>query len=413
MLLSKYCDCLKIKKDVYAIYNRFLFNPIFINEKEKEKILKEDFDAMDKKEINHLKERGISLIYIIGNNNCNMACKYCFIGELNNRKPIFMSEDILSIALDKFQLHIEHKGLEKGIIVFYGGEPLLNYPLIQYAVEYIKKNNYKMQISLVTNGLLLDENKAKFIKENNIGIGISIDGPKKYNDKKRVIYNSNKGTYDNVIEKIKLFQRLKVPFGLSITLNDYALENQDLYLEWIKNLNVKEITYNLMHFNSSSNKWQSYYKEIANFLFKSNNYLKDYNVIEGRINRKYDAFYKREFKYSDCGAVGTNQISIKPNGDITICHGLWNTNQTLGNIKDINFDEIFDTEMYKKWNKNITLNRKKCINCAYIYMCGGGCPMESKNMFGNINNLDVPFCLFTKKITKLILKEYYELSKSK
>ena len=39
MLLSKYCDCLKIKKDVYAIYNRFLFNPIFINEKEKEKIL--------------------------------------------------------------------------------------------------------------------------------------------------------------------------------------------------------------------------------------------------------------------------------------------------------------------------------------------------------------------------------------
>ena len=66
--------------------------------------------------------------------------------------------------------------------------------------------------------------------------------------------------------------------------------------------------------------------------------------------------------------------------------------------------------MYYRWNNNITLNKKKCLKCPYIYMCGGGCAMESKNVFGNEKKLDKPFCQFTKDITKLILKEYYDNS---
>ena len=166
-----------------------------------------------------------------------------------------------------------------------------------------------------------------------------------------------------------------------------------------------------MHYQSSDSNWEEYYSQVADFLFSSHLLLEKENVKEGRIERKYEAFYKREFKYSDCGAVGANQIAIKPNGDITICHGFWNTDESLGNICEMEFSEIFQTELYKRWNQNITLHRKECLECPYIYMCGGGCAMESKNMFGSEMNLDIPFCIYTKRITELILKEFYDLSK--
>lgn len=436
--ISKYVNFIKIEKNVYATFNRFLFDPVFLTYKEKKHLEKSEFSIFTKMQIKLLKNRGIiisddkrdtnalcslkdyvkneidkkiSLMYIIGNNNCNMACKYCFIGKLNNNQPKYMEKETLEIALDKFENHLEKRALKKGIIVFYGGEPLLNFELIKHAVKYIKKQKYRIQISLVSNGLLLTEEIAKFIKNNNIGIGISIDGPKELNDLNRVTYLANEGTYDIVMNKIKMFQTLKVPFGLSVTINDYALNNADEYLTWLKNTNVKEITYNLMHFNDKQDNWKEYYSKIADFLYKSNQILGKYNVNEGRIKRKYDAFYKREFKYSDCGAIGANQIALKPNGDITVCHGLWNNKEKLGNIKEIDFDDIFETKMYYTWNNNITLNKKKCLKCPYIYMCGGGCAMESKNLFGNEKKLDKPFCQFTKDITKLILKEFYDYSK--
>lgn len=437
MKLSKYINFIKIQKNVYAVYNRFMFEPVFFTYKEKQNLAKENFHFFTKQQIRQLKTRGIivndysqdklafnslkdyveneikekiSLMYIIGNNNCNMACKYCFIGELNNSNPIYMDKKTLELALYKFNKHLEEKNLKKGIIVFYGGEPLLNFDLIRHAVKTIKTNKYRIQISLVSNGLLLTEKIAKFIKNNNIGIGISIDGPKNLNDLNRIIYKTNEGTYDIVMSKIKLFQKLKIPFGLSITINDYALDNPLEYLEWLKNTNVKEITYNLMHYNNKNDNWKEYYAKIANFLYHSKQYLKQFNVNEGRIKRKYDAFYKREFKYSDCGAIGANQIALKPNGDITICHGLWNCKEKLGNITKIDFNDIFKTSMYKNWNQNITLNKKVCIRCPYIYMCGGGCAMESKKLFGKEKKIDKPFCQFTKDITKLILQEFYQLS---
>ena len=413
MKLSKYVESLKIKNDLYVLYNRFLFEPIFVNEKEKNDVLKSNFCNFTDNEIKKLKKIGIiiksqkqdtmafnrlykyinkeiknkiSLMYIIGNNNCNMACKYCFIGKLNNQKPLFMKPEILEIAIQKFAKHIKSKNLKKGIIVFYGAEPLINFSLIKHAVKYIKNNKFNIQISLVTNGTLITKEVGKFIKRNNIGIGISIDGPKEYNDTMRVTYNDGKGTYDNVMKNIQMFQNEKIPFGLSITLNEYALNHQEEYLYWLKNINVKEITYNLMHYDSINSNWKNYYRKVAKFLFTSNKILKDEGVIEGRINRKYDAFYKREFKYSDCGAIGANILDIKK------------------------IDDLFKTEEYKKWNKHITLNNDSCINCPYIYMCGGGCALESKNMFNSEFAIDIPFCMYTREITKLILKEFYELS---
>ena len=67
-------------------------------------------------------------------------------------------------------------------IQFAGGEPLINYDLICKIYEYVEQCGYDAVFQMQTNGTLIDEEKAKEIKEMKIAVGVSIDGPPDINE---------------------------------------------------------------------------------------------------------------------------------------------------------------------------------------------------------------------------------------
>ena len=81
---------------------------------------------------------------------------------------------------------------EKGIIFFYGAEPLLNFDLIKKVVLYSKEKGYDIEYVMVSNGILLNAEIANFIKKNSISLGLSIDGPKNINDSNRIFKDQKK-----------------------------------------------------------------------------------------------------------------------------------------------------------------------------------------------------------------------------
>lgn len=173
-------------------------------------------------------------MYIIPNNNCNLMCKYCFIGKLNNKNPQRMSIDTMKNAVDKFAKHLKEIKAETGEIVFYGGEPLINIELIKECIEYAKLKKYNIKYSIVSNATLINKEIADYIRDNNIGLGISIDGPKDITDKNRVFDNNKTSVYDIVMKKIELLKSRNVEFGLSITIAEEFLDNQEQFIEWLK-----------------------------------------------------------------------------------------------------------------------------------------------------------------------------------
>lgn len=433
-MISKYVHKIKIDNNVYAIFNSIVMLPIFVDKIQCEKIFNNDLKDVSQKEKKELIKAGIiieneeidnkllnilkiaqekmlkekiTIMYIIPTNSCNLKCTYCFIGKLND-KPIRMDVKTVTTALDMFNQHLQEIK-EKGTVFFYGAEPLLNFDLIKTAVNYSKKNNYNIDFSMVSNGILLTEEIANFIKLNNISLGISIDGPKEITDKNRIFKNDSLSVYDKVIEKINLLKENNVPFGLSITIAPCFLENEDYFLKWLEDLQVHNISYNLLHFTEKTSEWKEYYKKATNFIYKSNNLLFDKGYDEDRITRKYDSFYNKIFKFSDCGAIGGNQITICPNGDIEICHGYWNRkDKKLPNICQIkSFSDLFSNKEYKQWETNLTINKRKCLECPAIYICGGGCAMQAKDLFGSNRKIDKPFCIYTKGMLKNILTEIY------
>lgn len=83
-----------------------------------------------------------------------MRCKYCF-EEIEFRKDTeIMNEEIAIKAIDIFYNQLNGK---VGHIIFTGGEPILNFPLIKKIVNYVKQSNYKMTYMIKTNGTLIDE----------------------------------------------------------------------------------------------------------------------------------------------------------------------------------------------------------------------------------------------------------------
>lgn len=433
-MLSKFCHFIRLDRKHVGCFNSILFKPIILSNKEYSALKKDDYTKFNDSDLKELENRGIiinnidkdieaekllkqyvnncvksgiSLIYMIPSNICNLGCKYCFIGKLDDKYKQEMSFETIDNIVKKYVNHLVQNNFTKATVVFYGGEPLTAFEKVKYAVKKFNEfKEIKWEFAIVSNATLINKDIANFFKKNNFGVGISIDGPKEINDINRVFKNSSTtSVYDTIINKLDLLKKSDVNVGLSITLTDAILNNQDDFLNWLEHLGINDINYNLLHFTEKNKQWKEYYQKASEFLFKSNEYLKKYSIIDDRLQRKVRAFNSKEFKYNDCGAIGGHQLCFSPLGDVTVCHGYWHSGkEKCGNINVNSFDEIMKTDNFKKWQNNLTINKSECLNCEAIYICGGGCAMQSNDLFDNQLLLDKGFCIHTKRTLKELLK---------
>ncbi len=132
---------------------------------------------------------------------CNIRCTYCIFDETDKSERNHSDESISSeVALSSVDDFFKRTNGEEAYIVFYGGEPLLNFDLIRSIVAHANSiSSGKIKFSFTTNGVSLSRDKFQFLIDNDFKITVSVDGPKEIHDKRRVSKNG-KGTF-SIIEK--------------------------------------------------------------------------------------------------------------------------------------------------------------------------------------------------------------------
>lgn len=103
---------------------------------------------------------------------CNLSCAYCYQNAKENRR---MSWETLRESVDLL-LRSERKEIT---LTFYGGEPLLEFPMIRRAVEYaerVKKPGRDLRYALITNGTLMRADTAAFLAAHHFKTQLSFDG---------------------------------------------------------------------------------------------------------------------------------------------------------------------------------------------------------------------------------------------
>ena len=174
-------------------------------------------------------EGKITLSYMSAR-TCNMGCKYCFAGngEYGNdpcKQKFFSTEKYLE-GFNK-ALEIYKSGVER--IDFFGGEPLLNFMEIKEFVPVVikmcrEKGMQRPIFSMTTNGTLIDEEIASFLRKYHFRISISVDGPKRINDSARLFKGSMESAYESVKRCTQLLKNMGVLFNISVTINNYHLK---------------------------------------------------------------------------------------------------------------------------------------------------------------------------------------------
>lgn len=332
---------------------------------------------------------------------CNLRCRYCFLSQ----KPNYMS---YQVAKDATDLLVEcYDGKEKQSLNFFGGEPLLMWDsIVEPLINYVRSNDLPLSLGITTNGILLDEKKAKFLKDNGVGLLFSIDGSKRFQDYNRPL-PGNKSSYDVLEPKLPMILEYFNPTFRS-TLLPYACGN--IYENYMF---AKEKGFR--HYFTCPDDWSTYSEEDFDKmkadlhkigLYYLDNYRKDtlpsdfihFSPLEqqiGGLNKFYDKHSKEECDrhcYSQCG-LGIYSCAVNWEGALFGCQecaGNGAVEENLHYIGDIY--NGFDIERHKKLlayyrgEEVICSKEGECDSCLYKYICNTGhCHANSYLITGKSN----------------------------
>lgn len=460
MRLSRYAHMFDLGDDV-ALYHSLRMKPVYLNKKAYEdlqiwlagpfcnnfdeapenignevnelvkyKILnqsKEDDDKVLQFVRNRVPAPAINVCYIITSEQCNLACKYCFLGnndvsKRNNFSLENMSIETADKAVEFFINQIKLSGLDyeenKPVIIFYGGEPLVNYDVLVHIAEKInrlrdiEKCIKHMEMSIVTNGLLLTEERALKLQELGVSIAISVDGFTEEANAMRVDVAGNNVFY-KILQTLDMCKKIGVEVSLSVTLSEETIKDTKNILKLVDNYGIKSFGFNIMMSDENFVLPQEYNEQAAHFIIDEFIELRKRGIYEDRIMRKLKAFSKSQVYFSDCAATGGGQIVIAPNGQVGICHGCLHNKQFFVTTVD---DESFDATKNKdfiEWSQLTPINKEACQDCPALGICGGGCPINAMHLKeGNtIHDLDERFCTHSRLTLDFLIKDLYKIIK--
>ncbi len=165
---------------------------------------------------------------------CNLGCSYCFY--LSKEKlaggpgPGHMRDDVLEAFVRDY---IRSVTADEIVFSWQGGEPtLLGIPFFEKVVALQRryaKPGQRIENDLQTNGTLLDEDWAKFLKANRFLVGLSVDGPKDVHDAMRPT-KRGQPSFDDVMRGWEWLRRYGVPFNTLTCVHRYNAQHPlDVY----------------------------------------------------------------------------------------------------------------------------------------------------------------------------------------
>ena len=356
-------------------------------------------------------------------NQCNLSCTYCYeygedkiVDTENGRQPKFMSEETARQSVD-FML-AESGSNRRAHVTFFGGETLLNFPVLRKTVAYARQRAAEIgkdvDFSLTTNATLLRPEIIEFIAENDIGVTISIDGPREVQDKFRVFHNGT-GSYDVVAPKIRelLRRHTRRPIGARVTLTSGKMDVKRIYRHLTEEIGFWEVGFapvttspDRAHAIAESgyDEMLGQFRELA------------FEFLEAAVANRHHGFsnvketieelHKGVSKAFPCGA-GLGLLGVATDGDVALCHRFAGSDaHKLGTVRD-----GIDRDAQRAFlERHHIANKTDCSVCWARPLCSGGCYHEAHTRYGDTVHPNLHYCNWIRGWTDVCLQVYGELS---
>ncbi len=325
---------------------------------------------------------------------CNMHCTYCFYSDEVEHREIasygIMTDATLTAVLEK----ILAEATNICGITFQGGEPTiagLDFFKKAVAIAHAKSSNScTIQFALQTNGLLLDDQWCQFLKEHEFLVGLSMDGEAKNHNRHRVDA-SGEGTYDRVEAARMLLEKHGVAYNILWVLTkeqalyprqawEYICEKGLQYVQFIPCL--EELEYTESQENAlTPDGFAAFYNGIFPLWAEA---LRSGTYVSIKFfDDVFNLFSRRGI--TACGLTGQcqNQCIVEADGSVYPCDFYALDQWKMGNLTELKLTEINENPKVLEFLSRPRTNSDLCATCAFVKICGGGCPRLRASMYLN------------------------------
>ena len=336
--------------------------------------------------------------------DCNLRCKYCFAstGDFGQGRKI-MPPEIAKKAMD---FVIARSGVRHNIEVdFFGGEPLMAWDTVTQTVDYARsleeKHNKKFRFTITTNGLLLDEDKRKYINENMDNCVLSLDGRREVNDEFRKTV-AGTGSYDTIVPKFKALVDERDPNldyyarGTFTSHNlDFAEDVLSIADAGFDRLSVEPVTadpgcgYDLTE--ADLPKIEAEYDRLTDIMLERKKEGKPFTFFHFMVDLDQGPCVVKRLR--GCGA-GYEYVAVTPDGDIYPCHQFVGKEEyCMGNV----FDGSFNMDISSTFANQNIYTRPACRECWARFYCSGGCSASNLLVNNDISKSNEVACEMERK----------------
>ncbi|MFP5264081.1 MAG: quinohemoprotein amine dehydrogenase maturation protein [Blastocatellia bacterium] len=354
-------------------------------------------------------------------NQCNLSCSYCYeYGEdriaVPEGKTKFMDERTAHQTVD-FLLD-QSPGRRSVKITFFGGETLLNFKLVKSTIEYARKRAAEagkyVDFSMTTNATMLTPEIINFLAENNVGVTVSIDGPKEANDRFRVFHNGQ-GSYDVIAPRIK--ELLKVhrsrPIGARVTLTSQLVDVKKIFQHLTEEMGFDEVGFAPVTTspvrlyaigNNGLDTILEQFTELANEYCE--HALQDKHHAFSNVSDTLQELHQGVSKAYPCGA-GLGLLGVSPSGDLGLCHRFVDSPAGVIGHVETGVDRAKQREHLSRGHIG---NKYDCRSCWARPVCSGGCYHEAYVRYGDMSKPNLHYCDWIRGWTDVCLRVYGEIA---
>jgi sulfatase maturation enzyme AslB (radical SAM superfamily) len=335
----------------------------------------------------------ISNFSLIVTDHCNYNCSYCF----QEKEKKYMSRETIEKAISFFYPFFK----KETDIVFYGGEPLLAFDNIKYAVSLLHEKSQtggkKFTFYLTTNGSLIDENILDFFHRHRFDIMLSFDGLAHEKNRKT-------GAMPFMLELVK---RIPTYPGIAFSVNSvFTPETAGGFFESLRFI-IEQGAPEILVSLASTQPWPQEaldalteeYKRLIDFLVSYYSEtgkipVNDFKIPQGPPRKGFA-----------CGA-GRDRMAIAPDGGVWGCylfHDYLKTKKESSDYKSYHFGRLDDftenhetrypaiMENYADLRQDMFFTEdSQCFLCPDLDHCGT-CPVNAANSTSFIGK--IPACL--------------------
>lgn len=362
-------------------------------------------------------ENELSRLVIHLTNDCNMRCKYCYAngGNYHSKRDVMdveILDQILNVFFNRFNIISN--------VQFFGGEPLMNLPLLEYACHKLsdkaEERNYSIIFGIVTNGTLINSRFIDLVNKYRIQVTLSYDGNPVVNDMMRIMKDQTRSSSIILKNAKRLKDETGQPQTVEVTYNQHHVEqgvsitdcvkhiqtilpNTQVHLVPAGDIGNSDYSISDLHIFSDS------IHEIVDQSIKTNGQnVPTYSLAQ----RIFFALENRDANIPFICDAGLGTLSVSTKGDVYPCF-MFTDDQKMcyGNIND---SHLFDSE------QSITLQKKlsafsikdqnlECKDCFIKKLCNG-CLGLNSFYSGDPFKLAPPICNMFRTMSEEVLVEY-------